>query len=348
MNAPGPASTPFLPERTAIRGLCSTEVVFSHALQAAGVGLAGIVVLGTVAGWLTGFLAHLGFVAVGLFMALSSYLILGSLERNRDMKRYFVRRVKRTWPLFFGTCVAVFLLMDRNWVTLAYNLAFLAPWFPAHTFSVPFNTASGYVVWNLEIEEWAYLCFPLVICLSEKGRTVVGYGLVGGSVAAYMGAQAGLSPWSVTYISPFPWLVCFGAGILAYEATQDFQRWGPVVTVGMVLSVLLVPWPWVMVGSAPFAAWVVKYPPLWLRKVALVAVGEISYGTYLVHMAFIDYLGPLGAIPAFAAGGGLEYLQRGRDIRKNIRKTRSMASVGDLPKIEALRAGKAALDAHPD
>jgi peptidoglycan/LPS O-acetylase OafA/YrhL len=306
-----------------MRGVCASEVVVSHALQWTAV----LVALTASELYVVTVSDRIGNIAVGLFMSLSAFLLIGSLDRNYNLPAYFKRRIKRTWPLYFVVVGIVFVLMDPNWTTLLYNVTFLAIFFPQHAFLVPFPVASGYVVWNLQIEEWAYLCFPLVALLGSPARLAVAASLIAFSSVlfvlvpgvAYTYLQQGLA-----YNSVWPWLCCFGFGIIAYEMRRvDWKRWGYLTVPLCAVGVAFVDWPWVLILSGPFVMWVLTYPPAFLRRFTLVAIGECSYAIYLVHMLFLDYLGPLSAPLAFVAGWFVEKAQRGKDMARKLATVRN-------------------------
>jgi peptidoglycan/LPS O-acetylase OafA/YrhL len=274
--------------------------------------------------WLVGFSDRVGYMAVGLFMSLSVFLLMGSLDANYDLVRYFKRRIRRTWPLYFAVCFAVFFLMDPNTTNLLYNLTFVAVFFPQHAFLVPYPVASGYVVWNLQIEEWAYMCFPLIALLTHRYRLMLAGALIGFSIALYIaipGVAYIYTQTGLPYNTPWPWLACFGFGLIAYELRANWKQWGVLTVPPMCVGILIITWPWSLLLCGPFTAWVIKYPPVFLRRFALVAIGECSYAIYLVHMMFIDYLGPVGAAVAFPVGWILEYIQRGKDMLRHIHST---------------------------
>ena len=307
----------FSPERSALRGLGSSAVVVAHTATL-------ITVLGIVAfpesGKILAGLSELGWVGVALFLTLSIYLLMGSLDEKPDLKRYFKRRIVRIWPLYFATCIAIFVLADRNLEHLAWNVTFLAPINPAQSFALNWSWNTRGVWWTLEVEELAYLCFPLIRLLSHRRRVVAGWGLIA------LGAGLMMSPLNgpVFYFTPWPWLVCYGFGLLAYErALPGLSRWGPwaILLVPVALGVPALRWPLGLILIGPVIAWVIAYPPKWLRRKTLVAVGESSYALYLTHGFFLNYLGPIGAVVAYPAAFGFEAVQRGRQMLRRIRAT---------------------------
>ena len=295
----------FSPERSALRGVGASAVVASHAAQLAAVSFGALAIP-------IGLLGNLGWMGVSLFLSLSIFLLLGSLDANPDLRHYFARRIKRIWPLYFAMCGVLFLLFDHDLGDLTWNVSFLAVFDPAHAFH---NSAAGawpttYVVWTLQVEEWAYLCFPLIALLGHRARLAVGFGLV-----ATLGVGAFVP---LNYFTPWPWLCCYGFGLLAYESRGSLERWGWWLLLGVPVG-FAVGWPLGLLAIGPVAAWAVAHPPGWLKRRALVAVGESSYGLYLTHLLVLDYLGLPGLAVAYPLAFGSEALQRGREMVRRVR-----------------------------
>jgi peptidoglycan/LPS O-acetylase OafA/YrhL len=118
-----------------------------------------------------------GWVGVDLFFVLSGFLITGILLDTKDSSNYFrsfyVRRVLRIFPLYYGALVAWF---------------FVVPWL-MHTTGAPYvgrdhqawywlyvsNWTQARVdhiahLWSLSVEEQFYLAWPLVVYLLSARR----------------------------------------------------------------------------------------------------------------------------------------------------------------------------------
>ncbi len=250
---------------------------------------------------------------VAMFLMLSIFLLMGALDNNPNLLRYFRRRITRIWPLYFGTCMALFVLFDHNVVTLIWNLSFLAVFNPSEMFvnTVRAGWPATYVVWTLQLEEWAYLCFPLIALLSHRNRLVVGMGLL-----FFAGVLYGTTP-GVSYFVAWPWIGCYGFGLLAYETRLKWESAGKWSLIGLGLG-FLVPWPWGLLCVGPSLAWVIAYPPAFLRHTVLVYIGECSYALYLVHLLFLEFFGFLGIPMAYASAWCIESFQRGKEMRRRV------------------------------
>ncbi len=161
-----------------------------------------------------------GSYGVELFFVLSGFLITGILYDSRENPRYFrnfyMRRVLRIFPLYYGVLILVFLvaplvpmlrgptldtLLDRQaWAWLyAVNvhIALAGEW--------SFSYLQHF--WSLAIEEHFYLFWPFVVyALVRRPRLLVAVSL-GLAVAAFagriLGLGAGLSWWTTYVLTPF-------------------------------------------------------------------------------------------------------------------------------------------------
>jgi peptidoglycan/LPS O-acetylase OafA/YrhL len=125
-----------------------------------------------------------GWIGVDLFFVLSGFLITGILYDSKGGTRYFrsfyMRRVLRIFPLYYGFLFVVFVvapllvaprsdlqwLLDHQWWYWLYIPNFLAAAFTDH---IPAYTGH---LWSLAIEEQFYICWPLVVFLCSR-RTLI-------------------------------------------------------------------------------------------------------------------------------------------------------------------------------
>lgn len=302
-----------------MRGLGASAVVIAHTLNWVGF----FVSLTYAETHVNDALQNLGWMGVAMFLTLSIYLLMGSLDANRDLTRYFLRRMRRIWPLYFAMCLILFWLAGWNWSELAWNASFLATLSPTHLFSFsrwPFNTA----VWTLQVEELAYLCFPLIAALNHANRVRAGWGLIvaAGLSVLWLGHFEHVG--GLLYYMPWPWLACYGFGLLAYEKALPFPSWMKWSLL-LVLVPFLFPdpleWPEAMFYLGPTIAWVIAFPPAFLRRFVLVAVGECSYALYLIHQQFIEFFGPAGVPLAYVSAWYVESVQRRKQMRERLAMT---------------------------
>lgn len=111
-----------------------------------------------------------GFLGVDLFFAISGYLIVTLLLRERErrgdisLKNFYIRRALRIWPVYYGLLLAfavLYLGLKRGSEAgqayahdLPWLLLYLTNWVPAHGLL--------HVTWSLAAEEQFYFIWPPV------------------------------------------------------------------------------------------------------------------------------------------------------------------------------------------
>ena len=119
-----------------------------------------------------------GHTAVVMFFALSGFLITYLLLQekkqttNVSLRKFYLRRILRVWPLYFLILLSSYLLLDYkiSFTTLVLSLTFLP------------NIADGLMIrfepcpplWSLGVEEQFYLTWPLLIKYSNHAKWIVG------------------------------------------------------------------------------------------------------------------------------------------------------------------------------
>lgn len=145
-----------------------------------------------------------GFSGVEFFFVLTGFLLAKLYGAEINWRRYFVRRVFRTWPLYY-VCLPLFVLTGAAFTPLMF--VYLQNYFPA-TFS--FNP-----LWTLTIEECFYFAiFPIArLALGHKNR--MRWLLIGSAVLSV--------GWRIFFPSQYAWtqmpdyLVCYAFGMWAAE-----------------------------------------------------------------------------------------------------------------------------------
>jgi peptidoglycan/LPS O-acetylase OafA/YrhL len=149
-------------------------------------------------------IASYGWIGVDLFFVLSGFLITGILIRTKAATNYFsafyVRRVLRIFPIYYGTLVAVFLAarifhlgtsrvppVEQRWLYFVY----LTNWIPVWTHSWPPNVVGHF--WSLGVEEQFYLLWPYCVLVCTRGR------LLQIAVALSMAALVVRAAWVVAF-----------------------------------------------------------------------------------------------------------------------------------------------------
>ena len=270
------------PEYTGLRGAASVWVLVSHVLLFAGVVLgAGL------------YIVTRSYIAVEIFFGLSVFLLLRSLDANSDKRRYFLRRVKRIWPIYFGTCILGFLLFNRDIVTFAENASFIGVYLPGAM------VGPYWILWSLQIEEVMYLSFPWIHSLSPSRQIHVAGALIGVSFISGVIIYAPFGAIS-TYIAanvhqlPLIWLGSYGAGIFAYRGMSANLP----LSVGLssISAFPQIPFVLTVMLSFPLVLALLSHPPKLLSQKVVTIAGDNSYSMYATQLLWFDAFGWLGAI----------------------------------------------------
>ena len=152
---------------------------------------------------------------VRVFFTLSGFLITRILVRDEtghrgaDLKRFYLRRTLRIFPLYYALVLAFWL----------GGVLTHTPWFLCYLANVEaylsgsFDTTLGHF-WTLSVEEQFYLVFPPFFWLTPpRGRVGLILGLIAGSVAFQVWAHATgrmpmakwLTPYCASDLAWGPW-----------------------------------------------------------------------------------------------------------------------------------------------
>jgi peptidoglycan/LPS O-acetylase OafA/YrhL len=258
-------------------------------------------------------LTKFGWMGVNLFFVLSGFLITGILLDSREepgyYKRFYMRRVLRILPAYYGVLVLLLLLwqsgiIDRSvsWGFLGLSVVYLSNVTPL--FGVPIQYG---VLWSLAVEEHFYLLWPACVRrLGLRGIAVLAGVVCLASLAArIVASELGYSPFAY-----YTWLVADGLamGALLAIATRFFRQsrkvmWGIAgvafalaagcFLVDRIIGRVVAGGSFHVTGIDAFFAGVVTVTLLVgsrfaVRQPVLEFFGEISYGLYLVHILFFD------------------------------------------------------------
>jgi peptidoglycan/LPS O-acetylase OafA/YrhL len=268
--------------------------------------------------WLWGAIAKSGAAGVDLFFALSAFLITSILLREREetggisLRRFYLRRILRIWPLYF-LLIAVGVVLAHTmakqslpWYYVAGYLLFVGNWVHA-VFGRPESICSP--LWTVSIEEQFYLIWPLLMkMLRRRGMIVaaivtfllatvcrVGFMLAGSSGGfIYYGSVSrcdslALGILLALFADRLPrltrrvrWLLLAG-GLLGWLASSAWlnEQPGPV-DIRMVLGRLIVS----LAAGAILYACLHSHSKL-VRGEWVVRLGKISYGLYMLHLTGI-------------------------------------------------------------
>jgi peptidoglycan/LPS O-acetylase OafA/YrhL len=283
-----------LPELDGVRALAVLGVIASHS------GLFGL-------GWL----------GVDVFFGLSGYLITGILIAGKDAapsaRGYFVpfyaRRSLRILPLAWAV-LFVMATIRGEWGGVGWYLGYLVNWLPH---SPPPRDLGHY--WSLAVEEQFYLVWPAVVYLSSP-RTLWRATLA--IFAIDVAFRLAVSMWPPAFVTPqlqdlatFTRADTLAAGALLAQRERD-GPWGretawalPIcliagaIVIGIRKLELLgmlplltynLKWPVIAAGVGAGLLFTLTRRPRPLQWGWLVWIGRVSYGVYVIHALFGDWL----------------------------------------------------------
>ena len=328
----------YRPELDGLRFFAFLAVFLNHALpQGADVWIAaGLSPAVAVAAEL---LVTGGGMGVDLFFALSSFLITELLVRELavtgrlDVWRFYAKRALRIWPLYFAF-LAVTWFVVRPWTSHETMSASALPWFIGFAGNWFLYDRGMYfesvavLLWSVAIEEQYYLVWPLVLRLFGARR--LAWACAGLIVVAM--AARGWAAW-IGLPHPRVWVNTFmRLDPIALGALLSLSLHGAAPTLtasrralAMVLGCSML---FVTPAFAGFAGWSAVYGyffaalgatavvwatlndrPGWLASPALVYLGRISYGLYVVHFLALwiaaDFIGGATGMTGIAAKAAL-------------------------------------------
>jgi peptidoglycan/LPS O-acetylase OafA/YrhL len=218
-----------MPALDGVRGLAILAVLVFHFLTPASP-------KGPIDAAVTWLLSY-GALGVDLFFVLSGFLITGILYDSRADPSYFrnfyMRRVLRIFPLYYGVLVIVFFVVPAIPTLHGTEIAGLRghqAWAWLYGVNIYLAVHNGWVMsyiqhfWSLAVEEQFYLVWPLVVwLLADKPRRFLAFSVaaaaasfVGRIVASLLGASAIVT----TVLTPFQLDALAIGGFLAVYLRQ--------------------------------------------------------------------------------------------------------------------------------
>ncbi len=269
------------------------------------------------------------YLGVPLFLMMSMYLLLRRLDSNDDLRRYFIRRIVRIWPIYFGTLVAFYLIFPFPFWDFVRYLFFV------EYYVNPYGYFPVSIFWTLQLEEAVYVFIPLIhkLRLSHQRLLAVGFVAVGIAFLSIM-SQTSLGTQSIVYLQmliPVS-LIAYGLGILVHagrfpravgwlafagisalallnltRADSVMSHYDYFFTANVILYTLT------LVGFAS----ILSNPPRFLGWFAV--LGEESYALYAVHYAFVTIFGVVGIVYAVTTAFLIEFSLRHGEILRRLK-----------------------------
>jgi peptidoglycan/LPS O-acetylase OafA/YrhL len=178
-----------------------------------------------------------GAYGVDLFFVLSGFLITGILYDSRNKPRYFLnfymRRLLRIFPLYYGVLAALFLVAPLIPALRGPDLSFLRErqaWAWLYAVNIYIGKHGEWSLsyldhfWSLSVEEHFYFVWPMVVwALARRPRALMAASLgasLGAMLARFLGSSIGLSWWTTYVLTPFRLDGLALGGFLAVLARQ--------------------------------------------------------------------------------------------------------------------------------
>ena len=262
----------------------------------------------------------LGNFGVPVFFLLSAFLITELLMREDDrlgtihVRSFYMRRVLRIWPLYFGVFYGLILLNKviphvgapdpLSW--LAFTL-FAGNWYICLHGWIPANAVNP--MWSISVEEQFYIAIPLIVYFGRRFglKVVSSMLLIVSYVMVIWYAWKGWHGFSSQWTNSLVQFQFFSAGtLLSLMLKGRTPNWHPVfralgILAGIVCSFTasvylgvqadtpsstvlqaLLGWILVLAGTILFFISLLGTPTRFLPK-PVVYLGRISYGLYLFH-----------------------------------------------------------------
>ena len=255
-------------------------------------------------------------IAVKSFFVVSGFLIFMSYENTHNVKRYFIKRLRRIYPAYLFIivlCAAAGLLLSSlvmadylSWPLLKYILSnlvflnFLQPNLPSLFEHNTLQAVNG-ALWTLKVEVAFYVFVPLAVLAFRKfGRLSILVILYFCSAVYSMMMQEFANKTGLGFYLELQrqlpgQLVFFIAGAASYyylDYLVKFAYWlVPIAIAAFIFQSWL---PWVIVQPVALAVLVVSFACVLPYLGNFNKYGDFSYGIYIVHFPILQGLISMG------------------------------------------------------
>lgn len=251
--------------------------------------------------------------AVKCFFVVSGFLIFMSYENSKNIKSYFIKRLRRIYPAYVvmillcvllgslcttysaGDYWASFSVLKYSIVNLTF-LNFLQPTLPGVFENNPHQAMNG-ALWTLKIEVMFYLTVPLIVAMCRKfSRLPVLITLYVSSVAYSLWMlklhhETGLSVYSELQRQLPGQLTYFVAGAVGFyylEYLKLYRIW--LIVAAGFLFWLKASLPWIVIEPMALSMMVVYFACVFPYLGNFGKYGDFSYGIYITHFPILQLL----------------------------------------------------------
>ncbi|MDA0921347.1 MAG: acyltransferase [Planctomycetota bacterium] len=261
-----------------------------------------------------------GWSGVDLFFVLSGFLITSILIEARGelhyFRNFFMRRILRIFPLYFGSLLLLFSLLNGAELRIWYFL-FAQNWVPV--FDGTYQPMALQPFWSLAVEEQFYLVWPVIICVLKPNHLPI-FCMVTTAVAFAARCVASfysVDPWIIATVTPFRLdALALGALVASWRSGADQDRLRKVAPIACLvaftgLTLITVveagyhmngKWSqtvgytlFAMLCASLIALIVAKHPVTrlprrFLQSQSLRHFGHRSYAIYVIHMPLFVFM----------------------------------------------------------
>lgn len=269
-------------------------------------------------------IADFGRAGVYVFFVISGFSVASSYEASNGYLDYISKRLWRIAPLYYfwitlSACLAVFYYKDQSVNISAYNLIMHISFLSFLDYRIANSIMS--IEWSIPVEIFWYITLPILIKISNSRDRAIALLIVSGLIYALLIKHSSILPVSqadagrAMHYLPFPYIISYVAGVLAYRArplVANTGRQGDVMLCAVIMLIFLyLKYPslvlalfydeLVFVSLITFAMIVfgtsrsVLVRILFDNKI-IQFLGLLSYGIYLAHVPVIGYLQSIGVV----------------------------------------------------
>ncbi len=248
-----------------------------------------------------------------MFFALSGFLVSGSLERNRDLRKFLTLRIIRIYPalcvevfvsaLILGPIVTAFHLHEyfttRTFYSYMMNtIGWIHYFLPGVFLNNPYAGVVNTSLWTVPFELECYIILPILVLLGFMRSRLISLFMFTActflviSLLAYKGESG--TPLGAIHGRVL--LLCFLAGTIIFRFRDILPYSGKLALTAAALAIVMLRYN----ATVCFAPLLVAYVTSYLgmlnpKRTFLIDTGDYSYGLYL-------YAAPIQQTVAWALG----------------------------------------------
>jgi peptidoglycan/LPS O-acetylase OafA/YrhL len=247
------------------------------------------------------------------FFALSGFLVSGSLERSRNLRKFLTLRLIRIYPalcvevflsaLILGPVVTQFALRDyftslEFYKYMLNTIGWIHYFLPGVFLNNPFPAVVNTSLWTVPFELECYIVLPVLVLLGFMRSRIISVAMFVACTFLVIGilVHTGSDGTPPGGLEGRVLVLCFLAGTLIYRLREWLPYSGKLAFVAGALAIVMLRYN----ASVCFAPVFVAYVTVYLgmanpKRTFVISNGDYSYGLYL-------YAGPVQQTVALMFG----------------------------------------------